>query len=82
MLGGSIDMVVAGWNSGETCKSLPSEPVSPRRDKQGFAHASLRERLLKRPAQNFKRAGNSPRREGSRLSEIPRCSCPWSCALA
>jgi len=26
---------------------------------------------------NFERADNSPRREGSRLSEIPRC--PYSC---
>jgi len=30
----------------------------------------------------FERADNSPRREGSRLSEIPRCSCSCFGALA
>jgi len=60
-------------NSGETCKSRPSEPVSPRRDEQGFAQTLLRERSPRRPAYYFERASISPRREGSRLSEIPRC---------
>ena len=50
--------------------------------KQGARLRLLREKSLRRPARHFGRAGNSPRREGSRLSEIPRCSRPWSCALA
>ncbi|QCD90616.1 hypothetical protein DEO72_LG4g1573 [Vigna unguiculata] len=50
---------------------ISSEPVSPRRDKQGFAQTSLREGSPRRPARIFERADISPRREGSRLSEIP-----------
>ncbi|QCE00462.1 hypothetical protein DEO72_LG7g1752 [Vigna unguiculata] len=43
-------------NSGETCKSRPSESVSPRRDEQGLAQIPN----ARKP---------SPRRRGARLSE-------------
>ena len=42
---------------------------------QGLAQGFLREWLPRRPECDFERADNSPRREGSRLSEIPCCSC-------
>ena len=58
--------------SGATCKSRPSGSVSPRRDKQGARLGLLRERSPRRPARRFERASTSPRREGSRLSEIPQ----------
>jgi len=45
--------------------------------KQGARLGLLRERSPRRPAQRFERAGNSPRREGSRLSEIPCVLLPF-----
>ena len=42
--------------------------ISPKR--ASLAQTLLRERLPRRPAQLFERANISPRREGSRLSEI------------
>ena len=42
--------------------------------KQGAHLRLLRERSPRPHARRFERASISPRREGSRLSEIPRCS--------
>ncbi|QCD81971.1 DNA topoisomerase III [Vigna unguiculata] len=52
--------------------TFSSEPVLPRRDEQGARLGLLRERSPRRPARLFERASISPKREGSRLSEIPR----------
>ena len=42
--------------------------------KQGARLGLLHERSPRRPARTFERGNTSPRREGSRLSEIPWCS--------
>ncbi|QCD86317.1 hypothetical protein DEO72_LG3g838 [Vigna unguiculata] len=54
---------VAG-NSGETCESRPSGSISP---KPYYASGRPGDPLM-----NFEQASISPKREGSRLSEIPR----------
>jgi len=75
-------MVVAVKDSGETCKSRPSESISPKRDETGSSPSAFARKVAQATRSTFERAGNSPKREGSRLSEIPRCSCPCFCALA
>ncbi|QCE03541.1 hypothetical protein DEO72_LG8g1566 [Vigna unguiculata] len=72
-------MAVAVKNSGETCQSRPSESISPRRDETGSSPEFLARKVARAARSTFERAGNSPRREGSRLSEIPRC--PGPCLL-
>ncbi|QCE03513.1 hypothetical protein DEO72_LG8g1538 [Vigna unguiculata] len=58
------------------------ESVSPKRDETGSSPRAPARKVAQAARSTFERAGNSPRREGSRLSEIPRCSCFCSCALA
>ncbi|QCE03540.1 hypothetical protein DEO72_LG8g1565 [Vigna unguiculata] len=50
--------------------------ISPRRDETGSSPEFLARKVARAARSTFERAGNSPRREGSRLSEIPRCSGP------
>ncbi|QCD82986.1 hypothetical protein DEO72_LG2g3328 [Vigna unguiculata] len=50
--------------------------------KQGARLGFFARKVAQATRSTFERAGNSPKREGSRLSEIPRCSCSCFCALA
>jgi len=61
-------MVVAVKDSGETCKSRPSESISPRRDETGSSPSAIARKVAQAARSSFERAGNSPKREGSRLS--------------
>ena len=70
-----VFMAVAVKNSGETCQSRPSESISPRRDETGSSPKFFARKVAQATRLTFERAANSPRREGSRLSEIPRCLC-------
>ena len=58
-------------NSGETCYSRPSEPVSPRWDDRDSPRTIFARKVAQATSSTFERASTSPRREGSRLSEIP-----------
>jgi len=69
-------MTVTVKNSDETCKSRPSESISPRRDETGSSPKFFARNVARAARSTFERAGNSPKREGSRLSEIPCCPCP------
>ncbi|QCE10462.1 hypothetical protein DEO72_LG10g1692 [Vigna unguiculata] len=54
---------------------LLCELVSPKRDETGSSPRVPARKVAQAARSTFERAGNSPRREGSHLSEIPRCSC-------
>jgi len=69
------------WNSGETCKSRPSEPVSPRRDNQGFAQTPFTREVAQATRSRFwasrqlaQARGVSPKRDLALL--MPLILCP------
>jgi len=75
-------VIYVGWaGMDHCCRKTVTRPVNLAQASQSRLGETnrdspkplLRERSPRRPALYFERASISPRREGSRLSEIPRC---------